>query len=79
MSQYLNAELETNQGSTYESVYWSAKVVKSNRFGDRIEFTQANSDRVFRCPSGRVESTIARLVAGEDPDEVAKSFPIEFN
>ena len=79
MSKYLNAELETRQSDTYDSVYWSAKVVYSNRFGNRVQFTNGLSDRAFNCPGPRVESTIARLVAGEDPDAIAKSFPIEFN
>ena len=79
MSKYLNAELETRQSDTYDSVYWSAKVVYSNRFGNGVQFTTRLSDRTFNCPGPRVESTIARLVAGEDPDAIAKSFPIEFN
>jgi hypothetical protein len=79
MSNYLNAEMETSQSSTYDSVYWSAKVAYSNRFGNSIRFANGLSDRTFNCPETRVASTIARLVAGEDPDAIAKSFSIEFN
>ena len=79
MSTYLDTELETNQSKTYSSVHWSVEVVYSNRCGNSIRFTSGSSDRAFSCPETRVASTILRLVAGEDPDAIAESFPIEFN
>lgn len=68
----------TPQTNVYEGSYWQCKVIFSNRFGNKVEFTHGSSDGVFRVPESRIKNTIERLEAGENPDEVAKSFPIEF-
>lgn len=61
----------------FEGIFWHAKVVESNRFPTRIEFTSQGSDGYFLVPQTRVESVLERLESGESPDNVAQTLPID--
>jgi len=61
----------------FEGTFWHVRVVESNRFDPKIEFTSQGGDGYFQVPSSRIESTLRRLESGEDPDVIAQSFPID--
>lgn len=62
---------------TFEGIFWHVKVVESNRFDPRIEFTNQGGDGYFLVPQSRIDSTLERLESGEDPDIIAQSFPAD--
>lgn len=63
--------------TTYEGVYYQAKVIESNRTGLTIEFT-GMSDNIFNVPSNRAPSIKNLLEQGASPDDIAKSLPLDF-
>jgi hypothetical protein len=63
--------------TTYEGIYYQAKVITSNRTGIQVEFT-GMSDRVFNVPTNRAAVIKAQLESGTCPDQIAKSLPLDW-